>query len=69
MLELARAMEAEWARQGRDPEVVARSRIAVARAVLETKDAAWEDARDEVRALLAPPAEPEPEPPPAASDT
>jgi pyruvate/2-oxoglutarate dehydrogenase complex dihydrolipoamide acyltransferase (E2) component len=63
MLELARAMEQEWARQGRDPEVVARSRIAVARAVLEAADPAWEGIRDELRALLTPPPAPGPAPP------
>jgi hypothetical protein len=54
MIALATEMEAEWLRQGRDPETVAGSRIAVARQVLETQDAPWEAVRDEVRGLLAP---------------
>ena len=61
MIELAKEMEAEWARQGRDPEVVARSRIAVARLVLETTDPVWERVRDELRTVLAPPEPPEPD--------
>jgi hypothetical protein len=66
MLDLARAMEEEWARQGRDPATTSRSRVSVARLVLETTDAAWEDVRDELLGLLAPPAEPVPEPAPPA---
>jgi hypothetical protein len=64
MLELARGVEVEWGRQGRDAGAVARSRIAVARAVLETSDATWERVRDEVLALLLPPPEPGSEPAP-----
>lgn len=60
MIELARGAEEEWARQGRPPETVARSRIALARLVLETPDATWLAVRDELSALLAPPVEPPP---------
>jgi hypothetical protein len=68
MIALAKEVEAEWARQGRTPEVAARSRIAVARTVLETTDATWERIRDELRALLAPP-QPAPEPPEPGPET
>jgi hypothetical protein len=37
--------------------MVARSRIAVARRVLETPDAQWDRVREDVRGLLAPPEE------------
>jgi hypothetical protein len=59
MIELAGEVEAEWVRQGRDTELIARSRIALARRVLQTPDPAWEAVRDELRGLL----EPEPEQP------
>jgi hypothetical protein len=57
MIALAKEAEAEWTRQGRDAETIARSRIAVARRALETPDAQWERVREDVRGLLAPPGE------------
>jgi hypothetical protein len=60
LIELVRDVEEEWTRQGRDAETIARSRLAVARRVLETPDATWLAVRDELRGLLEPPAEPPP---------
>lgn len=64
MLEQARAVETAWLAQGQTPETIARSRIGVARAVLETSDATWRRIRDQLGELLAPPS-----PDPPASDT
>lgn len=61
LIELVREVEEEWARQGRDAETIAASRLAVARRVLETPDATWLSVRDEVRRLLEPAAEPPPD--------
>ena len=64
MLEQARAVETAWLAQGQTPETIARSRIGVARAVLETSDETWRRIRDQLGELLAlPPADP------PASDT